>query len=299
MYGYTVTVEIDQKLLVSIWHKTIAAASPCLQKLLLRLAQYALDITYLKSKKNVIVDALSRISPKREEELNLQDIDVIPVHYITSTVPADLDKLQDYRIATQNDRVLSVLIHEVYHGWPQVGTDCHPQLLDYWNFRDEISLEDGLLFKGHRVMMPESLRGETLKQVHEGHYSVKKSLLRAREAVFWPRITQNITNEVQSCKTCQVYSKSQPREILQQHEIPTQTWIKIAADLFELQSTHHLLVADYYSRFPIISRLSGDRLGFWWFVRCTRCTPTNIFAWLSERFYVYMVGILGYRILHL
>ena len=68
VYGYTVTVETDHKPLVSIWHKTIVAASPHLQRLLLRLAQYDLDITYLKGKKNVIADALSRISPKREEE---------------------------------------------------------------------------------------------------------------------------------------------------------------------------------------------------------------------------------------
>ena len=35
-----------------------------------------------------------------------------------------------------------------------------------------------------------------------------------------------------------------------------QPWIKIGADLFELQSTHSLLVSDYYSRFPIIRRMS-------------------------------------------
>ena len=39
VYGYTVTVETDHKPLVSIWHKTIATASPSLQCLLLRLAQ--------------------------------------------------------------------------------------------------------------------------------------------------------------------------------------------------------------------------------------------------------------------
>ena len=48
-----------------------------------------------------------------------------------------------------------------------------------------------------------------------------------------------------SCKTCQVYSKSQPRETLQQHEIPVQPWTKIGADLFELQGKHYLLVADF------------------------------------------------------
>ena len=93
--------------------------------------------------------------------------------------------------------------------------------------------------------------------IHEGHYSVEKSLLRAREAVFWPRIIQDITNELQICNTCQVYSKSQPRETLQQHEIPAQPWTKIGADLFEVQGKHYLLTADYYSRFPVIRRLSG------------------------------------------
>ena len=86
---------------------------------------------------------------------------------------------------------------------------------------------------------------------------MEKSLLRAREAVFWSRIIQDITNKVQSCNTCQVYSKSQPRETLQQHEIPAQPWTMIGADLFELQGKHYLLVADYYSRFPVIRRLLG------------------------------------------
>ena len=123
-------------------------------------------------------------------------------------------------------------MHEVYHGWPKVHSDCHPLLLDYWNFRDEIHLEDGLLFKGN-TMIPESLRGKTLQIIHEGHYSVEKSLLRAREAVFWPRIT----NEVQSCNTSQVYSKSQPRETLQQHEIPAQPWTKVQICLNYKEST--------------------------------------------------------------
>ena len=54
-----------------------------------------------------------------------------------------------------------------------------------------------------------------------------------------------------------MYSKPQHRETLQQHEIPSQPCTKIGADLFELQGKHYLLVADYYSRFSAIRRLSG------------------------------------------
>ena len=50
---------------------------------------------------------------------------------------------------------------------------------------------------------------------------------------------------------------TQHRETFQQHEIPAQPWTKIGTNLFELQGKHYLLVADYYSRFPVIRRLSG------------------------------------------
>ena len=45
-YGYTVQVETDHKPLMSILKKSIAASSPRLQWLLLRLPQYDVHIKY-------------------------------------------------------------------------------------------------------------------------------------------------------------------------------------------------------------------------------------------------------------
>ena len=56
-YGRTMTLETDHEPLVSIWKKFIATASPILQRLLLRLAHYDVDIKFLKGKSNVIADA--------------------------------------------------------------------------------------------------------------------------------------------------------------------------------------------------------------------------------------------------
>ena len=254
LYGYTVTAQTDHQPLVSIWKKSIASNSPRLQRLLLRLSHYDVDIEYLKGKENVIVDALSRVSPQPVRE-GKTDRDVIPVHMLTEEIPADTASIAGVRRATAEDTMSGLLMQAVVNGWPDARKDCHLLLLDYWTYREEISAENGLLFKGHRLIVPEKLRSRTLQTIHKGHYRVDKMQLRARESVFWPRISADILQTAQSCNVCQTFSKSQQRETLMPHEVPQGPWEKLAIDFFEFQSNGYLLIADYYSRFPVIRRV--------------------------------------------
>ena len=56
----------------------------------------------------------------------------------------------------------------------------------------EITYEDGILYKGVRLIMPESEHASALKILHLGHYAVDKMNLRARETVYWPGISEDI-----------------------------------------------------------------------------------------------------------
>ena len=98
-FGKPITVETDHQLLTSIWKKTIATSSPRLQRLLLRLAQYDVNIEYLRGKENVIADALSRVTSTKTEHTDcthsLSNIEKIPVHQITQTAPASPERLQE------------------------------------------------------------------------------------------------------------------------------------------------------------------------------------------------------------
>ena len=145
------------------------------------------------------------------------NIDVIPVHHITQSAPVSKTRLQELRLATQSDPTLSSLAKTIHKGWPQSKKDCPEQLLDFWSFRQEISEEDGLLYKNQRLIMPHSERLETLKVLYLGHYAVNKMQLRALETVYWPRINKDILKQYQSCKTCIKYSKSQRNEPVQSH----------------------------------------------------------------------------------
>ena len=239
--------------------KSIVSTSPRLQRLLPRLAHYDLNIEVLRGKENVIADALSRVFPLQSTNSKTIDsnIDVIPVHHITQSAPVSKTRLQELRLATQSDPTLSSLTKTVHEGWPQSKKDCPEQPLDFWSFRQEISEEDGLLYKNHRLIMPYSERLETLKVLHLGHYAINKMQLRALETVYCPGINKDILKCYQSCKTCIKYSKSQRNEPLQSHPTPEVPWHTVATDLFETKNSKYLLIVDYYSRFPVLHKLSS------------------------------------------
>ena len=143
--------------------------------------------------------------------------------------------------------MLCSLTKTVHEGWPQSKKDCHEQLLDFWSFRQEISKEDGLLYKIQRLIVSHSERLDTLKVLHLGHYAVDKMQLRELKTVYWPGINKDILKQYQSCKTCIKHFKSQRSEPLHM----------VATDLFEIKNSRYLLLVDYYSRFPVSCKLGN------------------------------------------
>ena len=251
-FGKPITVETDHQPLTSIWKKTIATSSPRLQRLLLRLAQYDVHIKYLRGKENVIADALSRVASLKSEHVDCNDslsnIEKIPVHQITQTAPASPERLQELREATEKDPSLRLLAKTVHEGWPKTIKDCPHSIQSYWYFRDQITCEDGIIYKGTRLIIPKSERASTLKVLHMGHYAVDKMSLRARETVYWPGINEDIRYTYHHCHICAKFARTQQRETLQSIETPQTTWKQLVLDIFSLRNTQYLLVIDYFSR---------------------------------------------------
>ena len=94
VYGEPVRVQTDHKPLEMIWKKRIATASPRLQRLLLRLARYEIQLEYVRGKDNSIADALSRVDPLSPEPQDAKQMDTILVHQITNAIPATDNRLE-------------------------------------------------------------------------------------------------------------------------------------------------------------------------------------------------------------
>ena len=97
----------------------------------------------------MMADALSRVCLLQSNNSKIKDsnIDVVPVHHITQTALVSKTRLKELRLATQSEPILCSLAKTVHEGWPQSKKDCPEQLLDFWSFRQEISEDDGLLYR--------------------------------------------------------------------------------------------------------------------------------------------------------
>ena len=70
---------------------------------------------------------------------------------------------------TRKCAVLNALAEVIFQGWPEKMRDLLRALRSFWSYRDELGIEDGILFKGKQLLTPESMRGDILKQLHQGH----------------------------------------------------------------------------------------------------------------------------------
>ena len=110
---------------------------------------------YLKSKDNVITDTHSCVSPLEWEAVDRDDFDEIPVHHITPEVSATEFQWERVRMSMQADPVLSQLQHQIFMGWPDVRS-IPENINPLWNYRNELVIEDGLIFKAHKLVIPAS-----------------------------------------------------------------------------------------------------------------------------------------------
>ena len=168
-------VETGHQPLTSIWKKPISSTSARIQRLLLRLLQYDIDIHYLPGKSNVIADALSRVSPLPLKAVDIKAINCIAENELSVNIPASKTKVEEFQDSTCRDITLQELAKIVHKGWPKKQKDCPEILHPYWTFRKCISLENGLLFKDDRLIIPEAERDQILELLHYGHYGITRT----------------------------------------------------------------------------------------------------------------------------
>ena len=256
IYGGQIIVETDHKPLVSLAKKPLNDCPLRIQRIMLQLQKYDLEINYTPGKYLLTADSLSRAVDSTEKDSSLLTMQInAHVHSVIRLMPISNKRMNEVKEKTNNDDVLIELRNTIINGWPDQKRNCNPEVVDFWNVRDELSVADGIVLKGMKIVIPLALRQLILGKIHEGHMGIEKCKRRGREVVYWPDINDDIECMVRKCSTCLKYSNKQQREPLIPHELPNYPWQKIGSDLFMDQGKTYLIVTDYYSGYPEVMQL--------------------------------------------
>ena len=200
-----------------------------------------------------LADTLSRVTPLPMEEDGIQ-LPIIAVNLVTANIPYSSNELDIIHEETRKDPTIKLLMHYISTGWPCECRRLPQELHPYWNFREDLSVEDGLVTKSSRLLIPSTLRWKVMEQIHDGHQGIEKCMLKARESVFWPGISDDIWEAVERCGICQSTSRA-VKPVGNFSEVPLHTWHTLGTDLFYWNKMDYLVVGDYFSKFLLVRKI--------------------------------------------
>ncbi|XP_075728639.1 uncharacterized protein LOC119176573 isoform X2 [Rhipicephalus microplus] len=148
---------------------------------------------------------------------------------------------KELQALTEADAVLQEVCRYVTEGWPSVAGDSR-EMVEYWKRRHELSVEKGMLFWGHRVVIPRTAREKLLKLLHESHQGASTMKTRARVSFWWPGLDQDIQRAASDCKNCVQALPMPPERNRVSWPISRERWSRLHADYAGPISNKMLLV---------------------------------------------------------
>lgn len=270
VYGRPVKIQTDHKPLESIFRKSLLSAPKRLQRMLLRLQKFDLQVSYKKGTEMYLADTLSRAYRVRKSTKEDVAEDVMYIEDMRGDTERELEHINMIQYlpvseptliaiqqATESDPTLRELKRTIRQGWPATKAGVSANISGYFTFRDELSLQNGLVFKGERLVIPMSVKADMLAKIHRSHIGIQGCLRRAREVAYWPGMNKDVEDYVAKCAVCNSQPVEQGKEPMICHELPSRPWEKIAVDLFDLNGVDFMVTVDYYSSFFEVDRMTS------------------------------------------
>jgi len=183
IYGRHTVVHSDHCPLQSIFVKPISQTTARLQRILIRLTKFDIEVVYRPGKYMYVADALSRAyMPYEPSACDLEmsaDIDA-RIHSLLYEVPASNHKIDEFRAETAAYPELSKVRQYLRDGFPVKSSSW--QITAYSKIASDIIDAVGILLHDDRIIVPLLMRDSMLRLVHEGHLGIEKRKSFARQA---------------------------------------------------------------------------------------------------------------------
>jgi len=142
--------------------------------------------------------------------------------------------------------------HIITHGFPDHRSQLPEACRRFWNVREHLTIDDGLIVYGCRLLIPALMRPMVLANLHESHQGSVRTKDRARLSLYWPGIENDIDNVIQSCKRHQDSLPSNCKEPMVSKPKPSRPFQQIAIDFCSYGGHQFLIIVDCFTDWPEI-----------------------------------------------
>ena len=119
------------------------------------------------------------------------------------------DRLQQIKHVSSDDPVMQALCDTILRGWPEWKSEVPECVLPYFDFRDELTVQDQLVFKGAQLVVPAAMCKDMMAVAHVSHIGNEGCIRRTRETMFWPRMSAELKEYIAKCDVCMAHRTTQ------------------------------------------------------------------------------------------
>ena len=265
------------KLIVAVDHKPLTRIlndrpletieNPRLLRLKEKTLAYNYDIIHIAGKKNCGPDAISRYPTRsaavhtrhagEDDDETHKELSRCAAAFARSqsaTLPASIT-WDEVNNAAMADDECTELRNVIENGFPKMRRQLPESLRYYWSMRKELYVIDNVSFKGRKMLIPKILRKRVLEGLHAAHQGVNGIQANAKERLFWPGLSADITQRRNQCKPCNENAPSQPEEPIIITPDPKIPFEHVVSDLYQKAGRYYHIYADRLSGWTEVAKI--------------------------------------------
>ena len=156
---------------------------------------------------------------------------------------------EEVRTHSRKDPIISKVMDLLLNSekkWDHLATS---ELKPYADRVRDLSVEEGTLLWGHRVVIPPELRATVLEEIHQAHPGTVRMKALARSYLWWPNIDQDIDQTSKTCQVCQQHANNPEKAPPHPWEHPSKPWSRLHMDYAgPYLGRMYLILTDSYSK---------------------------------------------------
>ena len=214
LYGTEFIIYTDHKPLEIIYNPKRKPPAR-IERWVLRLQSYRFKIQHVPGPENP-ADVVSRLPLPHQPHVE-QSIAEEYINYVATNAVPKAMTLAEIEKASLADPLLQRVHACISSGiWPE-----QPDLKPFSQVSDELSIYNGVILRGTRIIIPGELQKSTLNLAHQGHQGVVKTKQLLRQKVWWLGIDKDTDSMISQCLPCQAQGPRTNPEPLRMSPMPT------------------------------------------------------------------------------